>query len=204
VDFRLEELMTETEFVVFLRRMGEIAKVVNSFTSEAVQRDAFATLLASLNDDSVESPGDRGKSDHPSKTDGGNAAKTVRARKRENSATPKPGGSIDRDLNLRPTGKQSFADFIALKRPVSNQDKFAVVVYYLEQVLELPTVSASQVRTVFRLTEGWREPADVDTALPVTALRKATIDTSDMEHIKTTAQGRNFVEHDLPAKSDKK
>jgi hypothetical protein len=56
--------MTETEFAVFLKRMGEIAKVVNSFTSETVQRDAFATLLAALNDELVESLDDHGKSDN--------------------------------------------------------------------------------------------------------------------------------------------
>jgi hypothetical protein len=197
--------MTEAEFVVYLKRMGEIATVVNSFTSEAVQKDVFAALVASLNDDSVEAPSfDRGKSDHPSTVDDGKAAKKVITRKREKSATPKSGGSIDRGLNLRPTGKQSLADFVALKGPSSNQDKFAVVVYYLEQILELPAISAVHVRTVFRLAEGWREPADVVTALSVTAVRKATIDTSDMENIKTTAQGRNFVEHDLPIKSDKK
>jgi hypothetical protein len=195
--------MTEKEFGDFLKRMSEIAKVVNAFTSEAVQRDVFSTLLATLNEDSVGPPSfDRGKFE--GQAGDTKAAKKARSKKRENPGAPKAGGKIDRELNLRPTGKQSFSEFIAQKQPRSNQDKFAVVVYYLEQVLELPAISASQVRTVFRLTEGWREPADVDAALPVTAVRKATIDTSDMENIKTTAQGRNFVEHDLPAKSDKK
>jgi DNA-binding PadR family transcriptional regulator len=132
------------------------------------------------------------------------AAPTKAPSKNGDSATAQKGtAKINRDLNLRPTGKQSFAEFIADKQPSSNQDKFAVAVYYLEQILELPAVALSQVRTVFRLTENWREPANIDTALRVTAVRKATIDTSDMDNIRTTAQGRNFVEHDLPPKSGK-
>jgi hypothetical protein len=195
--------MTEAEFSELLKRMSEIAKVVNSFTSEGVQRDVLASLLANLKRDSVAPPDSSpAKFDHPNTK--GERRATTKVRKRENSATPKSAAGIDRDLNLRPVGKQSFADFVALKQPSSNQDKFAVVVYYLEQILEVPAISVVQVRTVFRLAEGWREPADVDTALRVTAVRKATIDTSDMENIRTTAQGRNFVEHDLPAKSGEK
>jgi hypothetical protein len=202
-----EDLMTEAEFGNYLKRMSEIAKVVNAFTSEAVQRDAFACLLTSLRENSV----GFSSSEH-SEFNGkngaipdANATRKALSKKRESPGTPKVGGGkIDRELNLRPTGKRSFAEFVTQKQPKSNQDRFAVVVYYLEQVLELAAISAIQVRTVFRLTDGWREPVDIENALRVTALRKATIETSDMENIKTTPQGRNFIEHDLPTKSDEK
>jgi hypothetical protein len=199
--------MAEKEFGDLLKRMGEIAKAVNAFTSEAVQGEAFATLVSALNDQHDDGgPGratDVGNPSAPPATKVAGAAAKVRNGKRENSGASKA-TKIDRDLDLHPSGKQSFADFIAEKQPSSNQDKFAVIVYYLEQILEHPRVSVSQIHTVFRLTSGWREPTDLEGALRVAATRKATIDTADLENITTTAQGRNFVQHDLPPKSGRK
>jgi hypothetical protein len=45
----------------------------------------------------------------------------------------------------------------------------------------------------------WREPSDLLAALRVTASRKGTIDTTNVDDLRTTPRGRDFVEHDLPA-----
>jgi hypothetical protein len=191
--------MGEKELSELLKRMHEIAKAVNAFSSETVQRDAFAALLASL-DESDHPPQSQSESDQTTST----TIRVAPSKAKRASSTPTASAKVDRNLNLRPTGKKSFADFIAEKQPKSNQDRFAFAVYYLEQILERSGINPALVGTVFRLTQGWREPANIDVALRVTAIRKLTIDTSDMNDIKTTPQGRNFVEHDLPAKAGKK
>jgi hypothetical protein len=109
-----------------------------------------------------------------------------------------------KDLNLRPDGKESFVDFIARKQPKSNEDKFPVVVFWLHEILGISPVNINHIGTIFRMTDGWREPADLPTAISVTASRKATLNVSDTQDIKLTPQGRNFVEYDLPPKSKPK
>jgi len=43
-------------------------------------------------------------------------------------------------------------------------------------------------------------PAILEVWLRMTAHRKNWIDTADLDDLKTTPHGRNFVEHDLPRK----
>jgi hypothetical protein len=187
--------MAENELNDLMKRMGEIAKAVNAFKSEAVQQTAFAALIDAFNgsdarDDTLgETAGESKKAD-------GKKAAPVKSK----TGTSKGKTKVDSEVNLRPQGKKSFVDFIAEKKPSSNQDKFAVVVFYLEQIAQIPAVSLAHIGFVFRVTPGWREPANLDVAVRVAATRKATIDVSDANDIKTTPQGRNFVEHDLPEK----
>jgi hypothetical protein len=205
----MEVTMSELSYESMLKRMGEIASAVNTFSSEAVQQAAFAALLEAAGGsvrtpsphlaESVTSTRQQGKSrqqlEEPRSVEHDSKAK--RRKPREGVSSGKI--EIIRDLDLRPEGKPSFADFVAQKQPKSNEDKYAVTVYYLEQILGLSAISESHIATVFRMTPGWREPENIRTGLGMAAARKSTIDTGDRNAIKTTPHGRNFVEHDLPA-----
>jgi hypothetical protein len=59
------------------------------------------------------------------------------------------------------------------------------------------------VFSVFRLASGWKEPANILSGITTAASREGTIDTRDFDDLKTTPQGRNFVEHELPPKDTK-
>ena len=48
--------------------------------------------------------------------------------------------SIVKDLNLKPSGKKSFKEFVEAKKPSSNQEKCVVSVYYLNRELKLPNI----------------------------------------------------------------
>ncbi len=197
--------MTEAALDALLKRMSEIATTVNAFTSEAVQSQAFAALINAFQNNSVAMPlASRNKfAVSSTSSEAGEAVssgadqglKGNRSKRRDSAPAPKL--ELIKDLDLRPQGKVSFADFVSQKQPRSNEDKYAVVVYYLEQVLELAAVSESHIATVFRMTH-WREPENLSAGLRMAAGRKATIDTSDRSALKTTPHGRNFVEHDLP------
>ena len=193
--------MPEDEISQLLQYMPKIAEVVNAFSSEAVQQQAFDALIAAWagaempgqglgrTEESVKS-GEKGKEGSPTTR----AERGARKRK-----APSTSSSAVKDLDLRPAGKTSFDDFVAEKQPKSNEDKYAVVVYWLEQIVGLSPITAEHVGAVFRLTKAWKEPTSVRTGLSVVGVRKGTIDTSDMNSLATTPTGRNFVEHDLPA-----
>jgi hypothetical protein len=187
-----------------LSRMGAIATAVNAFTSEAVQLQALEALVeaysgappksASSQPAEVDSPPDASLETAKGKT------KNKGRKPRAGSAT-KEHVEIVRGLDLRPAGKKSFPDFIGEKKPPTNQDKFAVAVYWLEQIAEATPITMGHVAGIFRQTAGWKEPGNMRVGLTTTASRKNTIDTSDLNSIRTTPHGRNFVEHDLPAQS---
>ncbi|UCI26533.1 hypothetical protein [Mesorhizobium sp. B2-8-5] len=206
--------MGEAELDSLLARMPKIAAAVNEFKSEAIQQSVFNALLtaygfkvaqATLSNaaqapdtlqpreaELVAKTGDEGT---PSK-----AASPPKQMKPRKSSAGANGQNFKflRELDLRPAGKKSFFDFVAEKVPQTNEDKFAVAVYWLEQTAELPAVTADHVGTAFRMVPEWREPSDLKGSLRVASSRKGTIVTSDMDNIRITPQGRNFVDHDLP------
>jgi hypothetical protein len=209
-----EELapMAQEDLDALLARMDAMAKAANAFTSEALQKEAFAAMIAafegkrhSVQHRSTPHLPPEPQSTEPPDADpiqmqtlagSGNKAKVKSSTKDSRTAW-----KMVKDLNLRPEGKQSFEAFVEEKKPSSNQDKYAVVVYYLKEILEMPAVTVHQVGTVFRVMKSWKESTDVAGALRVASHRKGTLDTNDIEDIKLTPTGRNLVEHDLPPKT---
>jgi hypothetical protein len=205
--------MAKEEFEALLVRMKEIAGAVNVFSSETVQAQAFNILINTFSD---KDGGDRTKlapSNHTSvhnlskekhDADNGDTESEGRGskagrRKRSIGSGSKQTFPLVKDLDLHPAEKISFSEFIERKKPKSDQDKYAVAIYYLEQVLEKPAITISDISTVFRQTSSWKEPTNLRVGLSTAASRKNTINTADMNKITTTPHGRNFVEHDLPA-----
>jgi hypothetical protein len=208
--------MAEEELDALLARMPQIAEAVNAFSSETVQQEAFSALVeafaggtrstkrkaagaSDLSSDThtvsevlppVETPPAAGRSN----------GKSVPGKRRGGGGKS---FKLVRDLDLKPAGKKSFAEFAAEKMPRSNEDKYAVVIYYFEQVLGMSGIGVDHVGTVFRLTPDWREPGDLHAGLKMAASRKGTINTANYSDLRTTPHGRNFVEHDLPSKKSK-
>jgi hypothetical protein len=201
--------MAQEDLDALLSRMDSIAKAVNAFTSETVQQEAFAALVAAFEGKrhSAKHGHDTAPAAEPAPDQEAPPAPAPQnGRANGNGVKPKTAGkgktsswTFQKDLDLHPAGKQSLEDFDKLKQPGSNEDKFAVVVYYLSEIAELPAVGVGHVGSAFRLMKSWREPGDVAAGLRVTSSRKGTINTSDPENIKITPNGRNFVEHELPA-----
>ena len=110
--------------------------------------------------------------------------------------------SIVKELNLSPKGKTSFADFMALKEPKSDQEKCAAAVFHLQRTLELPGITVNHVYTCYKIMK-WRVPANLENTLTVMASQKGWIDTTNLKDIKITTHGENLIEHDLPKKKAK-
>jgi hypothetical protein len=200
--------MSQGEYERLLTAMPEIAKVVNGFNSESVQRSAFAALVQAMGVTSGievdgtdhEAGGDlpNGEADltgaTSEKTEGSAPAKNG---KRSRKAPSRRGPALVKDLNFRPDGKQSFGDFVEEKSPATNNERNLAAVYYLEQMMGVEEINAGHVLTAYR-ERSWREPGNVSQAIRDTAARKGWLDSSDGNNLSTTAEGRNVIVHDMP------
>ena len=106
--------------------------------------------------------------------------------------------SMDKNLNLVPSGKPSAMDFQKEKAPSNAPQKCVVAAYYLREFTEASEVTASGVYTLFK-TVGWKLPTDLRNTLQQ-AGTKGWLDTADAENILVTHIGENLIEHELPAK----
>jgi hypothetical protein len=181
-----------------LSRMPEIAKAVSAFP-EAVQQSAFDALMAAAAGTSAPAPAPESPPPKPRssarrrKAEQGAENGTTRPRRAGGKYQPK----LVKELDLRPTGKTSFADFVKAKNPTNNHDKYAVTIYYLSHEAGLSTVTSDDVFTAWR-EMGWKLPPDFLASLRVTASKTRYIDTSDSEALRLLHPGVNRVEHDLP------
>jgi hypothetical protein len=111
--------------------------------------------------------------------------------------------SVVKDLNLRAQGDiPSLRDFFKTKAPNGFAEQNAVFAYYLVKSKEVSSVGANHIYTCYKEV-GQRVPGAFLQSLKDTARRQGWLDTSDLEDIRVTTIGENFVEHDLPRKDEK-
>lgn len=188
------------QFDILLERMPAIAEAVNRFESREVQQAAFGALIAAA-----------GGSTTPQAVQASRQVESEDAKRGRKTSAKKPKGlgggkkskgaltQIDKDLDLRPAGKQSFVEFAGEKEPKNNYEKSIVSVYWLARIAEHESVGLKQVLTCYR-TIPWKVPADLANQLQSTAATKGWLDTSNMEDIKLTVSGEQYVEIDLATK----
>jgi hypothetical protein len=101
-------------------------------------------------------------------------------------------------LNLR--GDKSipaFTTFVEEKKPDTTQEFNAVVVYYLQKMLGLPSITLNQAYTCF--TEAKRRPPDAfRQSFTDTKNRKGWVEFDAEGNLRIPHRGAVFVEHDLP------
>jgi hypothetical protein len=176
--------------------MPKIAAAVKDLP-EAVQGKAFDALVATFDNGGAAT---------------GSTEQTQRSRRkpagRKPKATDEEGGTtrrkaapttINKDLNLSPGGKKSFATFVAEKKPTTQNDRSLVAIYWLSEIADQSPITVSDVFTCYKKTEGWKLPKNPANALAVTANRKGYFDTSDLQDIQLTPHGINRV-NELPEK----
>lgn len=205
--------MTEYPFNRLLDAMPKIAKAVNDFNSEEVQRRAFNALLGAMGVDNgaalpaqeVNNTPSSGESSMnetvpDSAAEAASAAPTTNGSQpqRRRSRTPVKQWTPNRNLNIRPGGKQSLTDFVAEKQPTNGFERNLVSVYWLREVLGKDPVDIADVMACYRACN-WPIPQDLPNALSVTGARRGWLDTHDRSNLTVTVSGENAVLHDLPA-----
>ncbi len=106
------------------------------------------------------------------------------------------GLSLVPDLNFRPDGKQALKEFVDEKCPKKDLEAALVLVYYMQHVMELPKIGPAHVMTAFK-EAGKRIPADVAQTIRNVKKLRMWLNFTDIEEVRTTTQGQNFVELDM-------
>lgn len=109
---------------------------------------------------------------------------------------------IVKDLNLRPADKQTLQDFYNVKNPSGNIYSTAVMVYYLQNVLECAEITIDHIFTCYREL-GIKIPGNLDQNLRDCASSKYGYIAFVEGKCSMSVQGINLVEQDLPKKSKK-
>lgn len=187
----------DQEFQDQVAKYQKIAEAVNAFSSPELQILAFEALTGTKSPTRIkpEQPAVGDTSEEQAQAvlkQEQNGEGSVRKKK-----AAKPVLSVDKTLNLRPSGKQAFKDFVAEKQPGTNDERNVVAVYYLKELLEVGNVPIGQIMACYKEAE-WRMPGNPLNSLQVTASKNAWLDTQDRENIKLTPQGENTVKFDLP------
>lgn len=133
---------------------------------------------------------------------GGAKGKGGRGRAKPGKRPAKANAKLLGDLDLRPDGSKSFAEFVNEKKPASNAEKCLAAVYYVARVLKVTPIRVDHVYTCFK-DASWRTPADLANTLSLVANRKGWLVTADRSNITLTARGENHIELDLPKKMEK-
>lgn len=107
--------------------------------------------------------------------------------------------TLDRQLNLRPDGKETLKDFAANYQMDSSAKQIVVIVYYLKEILKLSKVSANHIFT--GLDElNVRIPKSLNQIIVNTKGREGWLDYSGLDDINLSMQGRNAIKFDLQKK----
>lgn len=204
----------ETPFDRLLGVMPKIADAVTQFDDAEIKRAAFEVLMteygvgrrprptAPADLRVVEPPADDGGQEANGSVgpeSGDKTQATTARQQRPRKAGSKKSWPLDKQVNFRPTGKPSLREFADEKKPSTNDQKNAVVVYYMTEVLGMSGVSIGQVLTGYNECQ-WKPSSSPDATLRTTASKYRWIDTKDTKAITTTHAGRAFVEYDLPSK----
>jgi hypothetical protein len=105
------------------------------------------------------------------------------------------------DLNFRPDGQPTLKDFIDQKNPKNDMATVLAVVYYMQHSMNLNRIGPSHVMTAIKEL-GKAVPVDVRQTIRNVKNAKVWLTYTDIEEIRTTTQGDNFVEYEMATAAD--
>lgn len=121
------------------------------------------------------------------------------ARKPRGSGTKKDrnaGLELVPNLDFRPKGKSTLKEVAEEKGPTNDVEMTVLYVHYMQHVMGLAKIGPSHVMTAFKEL-GKAIPADVRATIRNIKRTKMLLNFTDIDDIRTTTQGDNFVEHDM-------
>ncbi len=204
--------MSDPDFDERLERVRKAAEVIGSLPTESLQADAFHYLIGQpVHRQPVAAPTAL-KPDAPKDVESGPTTSGAHdadpGDKKPNGGEKKPNArrsrpplvNPDKTLLLNPDGKESFAEFIAQKRPQSHIEKYVVCVYWILEVAENPKATVAQIVTCYNAAK-WKLPTDPRN-MASQAGRKELDNTDGLDNIRLSTLGRNMVS-ELPNREAK-
>lgn len=108
--------------------------------------------------------------------------------------------TLDKQLNLRPDGKESLKDFASKYDIDSTPKQLILVIHYLNNILGIKQVNGDQIYTGLD-SLGVRIPQSLKQIIINTKGRRyGWIDYENLKDISLSIKGKNAIKHDLPKK----
>lgn len=133
--------------------------------------------------------------------------KSIKSSSKKDSKTAKKSGSskkfeftLDKNLNLRPDGKDSLKDFASKYDISSTPKQIILIIHYLKNILSESQVGGNQIYTGLD-SLGVRIPESLKQIIINTKGRSyGWLDYDNVDDISLSQKGKNVVKHDLPKK----
>lgn len=104
------------------------------------------------------------------------------------------------NLDFMPSGKSPLKQFVVDKKPSNDMETVLVVVYYMQHMMDMPSVSPGHIRTAMKEV-GAAIPPNLKQTIRNVKGKRIWINYTDIEQIRTTTQGDNYVEFQMPSKN---
>jgi hypothetical protein len=158
----------------------------NGNAAVLLQRDDVEVAAEPIDQvDDVEAPGEESVSS--------NARKPRRTGKK---VYRNAGLKLVPDLDFRPNENQALKEFVDEKSPKNDLEVTLATVHYMQHVMELSKIGPAHVMTAFKEV-GKPFPADIRQTIRNVMNVKMWLKFTDIEDVRTTTQGENFVEHEM-------
>lgn len=107
-------------------------------------------------------------------------------------------GQLLKDLNLMQEGEvEGLREFYKRYIAKNNFEKTLIFAYYLQNVKGIENININHIFTCYRHIPSIKVPNHLKQNLFDIAHRKGWLDTSNIESIKVSISGMNYLEHDL-------
>ncbi len=179
--------MKDVEFDTRLDRVKRATDVIKHLPSETLQTEALRYLLGNGAGEGAEERAD-GTTDDAAQTKDNGSGKAAKkpAVRRAKPATVNP----DKSLELAPSGKQSWDDFVAAKSPSNHHERYTAAVYWIREIAENDKATINQIVTCYH-AQGWALPSDVRNQASQTGMKY--LDSSSLDDLKLSTLGVNLV-----------
>jgi hypothetical protein len=112
----------------------------------------------------------------------------------------KPSYTYLNDLELTAAdGRPSLVEYMDAKFPITNEERNLVFLYYLENMVNLKTVTIDHIYTCYRAVK-IRAPLDLNGSLQSTIEQRHWIKMTKSGKLSVTSAGKAYVENQLPKK----
>lgn len=100
------------------------------------------------------------------------------------------------DLNFRPSDKPNLKTFVDEKDPKNDLETVIVTLHYMQHTMALTKMGPAHVMTAFKEI-GKAIPIDLKQTIRNIKKSKMWLNFADIEDLRMTTQGDNYVEHEL-------
>jgi hypothetical protein len=121
---------------------------------------------------------------------------SIKAKKGKSKVAAKSSHSLVTTLNLNPPTGKSLKEFFAEFVSKSFFEKNLLFIYYVERVLHVEAIGINHIYTCYKHV-GEKVPGNLYQSIVDTKNQKGWIESKEINNLRITIAGENYVEHDF-------